>query len=88
MIAKFRYHKGNSVIVKIENFAMHSNFHYDSKNSNVAKCWHCSSMFHCFLRLRIPLLYSISSSFDILHSRLAKIDRKSYEIDGNRPDLL
>ena len=30
---------------------------------------------------------SISSSFDILHSRLAEIDRKPYEIDGNQPDF-
>ena len=87
MIAKFRYHSKNSVIAKIENLAMHSNFRYDSENSNVAKFCHCSSPFHCFLRLLFPLLYSISSSFDILHSRLGEIDRKSYEIDGNQPDF-
>ena len=88
MIAKFFYHSENSVIEKIENFAMHSNFRYDSENSNVAKFWHYSSPFHRFLRLLFPLLYSISSSFDILHSRLAEIDRKSYEIDGNQPDFV
>ena len=88
MIEKFCYHSENSVIVKIENFAMHSNFPYDSENSSVAKFWHCSSLFHCFLRLLFPLLYSISSSFDILHSRLAEIDRKPYEIDGNQPDFV
>ena len=88
MIAKFRYHRENSVIAKIENFAMHSNFLYDSENSNVTKFWHCSSLFHCFLRLLFPLLYSISSSFDVLHSRLAEIDRKPYEIDGNQPDFV
>ena len=88
MIAKFLYHRENSVIAKIENFAMHSNFRYDSENSSIAKFWHCSSLFHCFLRLLFPLLYSISSSFDILHSRLAEIDRKPYEIDGNQPDFV
>ena len=33
MIAKFRYHSENSVIEKIENFGMHSNFRYDSEFS-------------------------------------------------------
>ena len=33
MIAKFRYHSENSVIAKIEIFAMHSNFRYDSEFS-------------------------------------------------------
>ena len=50
MIAKFRYHSENSVIAKIENFAMHSNFLYDRENSSVAKFWHCSSL------ATIPLL--------------------------------
>ena len=31
MIAKFRYHSENSVIAKIEIFAMHSNFRYDGE---------------------------------------------------------
>ena len=31
MIAKIRYHRENSVIAKIEIFAMHSNFRYDSE---------------------------------------------------------
>ena len=84
MIEKFHYHSENSVIEKIENFTMHSNCRYDSKNSNEEKFWHCSSLFRCFLRLLFPLLYSISSRFDILHSWLAEIDRISYEIDGNQ----
>ena len=88
MHSNFRYHSENSVIAKIEIFAMHSNFRYDSKNSNVAKFLHCSSLFHCFLRLLFPLHYSISSCFDILHSWLAEIDRKPYEIDGNQPDFV
>ena len=88
MHSDFRYHNENSVIAKIENFSMHSNFHYDSENSSVAKFWHSSSLFHCFLRLLFPLHYSISSSFDILHSRLAEIDKNTYEIDGNQPDFV
>ena len=85
MIANFHYHSENIVIAKIEIFAMHS---YDSENSSVAKFWHCSSLFHCFLRLLFPLHYSISSSFDILHSRLAEIDKNTYEIDGNQLDFV
>ena len=33
MIAKFRYHRENSVIAKIEIFAMHSSFRYDNEIS-------------------------------------------------------
>ena len=46
MIAKFRYHSENSVIAKIEIFAMHSNFCYDSENSSVAKF---PALFHWLL---------------------------------------
>ena len=87
MIEKFCYHRENSVIAKIEIFAMHSNFRYDSENSNIAKFWRCSTLFHCSLLLLFPLHYSISSCFDILHSGLAEIDRRPYEIDGNQPDI-
>ena len=31
MIAKFRYHRENSAIAKIENFALIANFYYDSE---------------------------------------------------------
>ena len=91
MIAKFLYYSEKSVIAIIEIFAMHSNFRYDSENSSVANFGTVPHwlLFHCFfLRLLFPLLYSISSSFDILHSRLAEIDRKPYEIDGNQPDFV
>ena len=44
MIAKFRYHSENSVIAKIENFAMHNNFRYDSENSS---CSEFSLFRHC-----------------------------------------
>ena len=33
MIVKFRYHSENSIIAKIEIFAMRSNFRYDSEFS-------------------------------------------------------
>ena len=80
----------------VENFTMHSNFRYiakicyDSENFaiernflRIAKFQHCTSSWLLF-----PLLYSISSSFDSLHSRLAEIDKKPYEIDGNQPDFV
>ena len=51
MIAKIRYDRENSAIAKIENFAMHNNFRYDSEFSSVAKFWHCSS-----LLATVPLL--------------------------------
>ena len=63
MIAKFRYHRENSVIAKIENFAMHSIIRYDSENSNVAKFWHYSSPFHClcdyYSHCSIPFLLAL-----------------------------
>ena len=31
--------------------------------------------------------FLFSSCFEILHSRLAEIDRRPYEIDGNQPDF-
>ena len=44
MIAKFRYHSENSVIAKIENLAMHSNFRYDIEKfqRNFGTVHHCS----------------------------------------------
>ena len=51
MIAKFRYHCENSVIAKIEIFAMHSNFsmivkfRYHSENSVIAKISLCIVIF-------------------------------------------
>ena len=69
---------------------MIAKFRYHSEISSVAKFWHCSSL------ATVPLLpaafitlhYSISSCFDILHSRLAEIDRKPYEINGNQPEFV
>ena len=67
-----------------QNFRYIAKFCYDSENSSVAKfCFntvhHCSIAPCCY--------YSFSSCFDIFHSRLAEIDRKPYEIDGNQPDF-
>ena len=44
MIAKIRYDSENLVIAKIEIFAMHGNFRYDSEFSSEAKFWHYSSL--------------------------------------------
>ena len=88
MIAKFHCHSENTVIAKIENFAMHCNFRYDSENSS---CSEFSLFRHCSIAscgyyslCNIPFLLF----FYILHSRLAEIDRKPYEIDGNQPDFV
>ena len=51
----------------------------------VHQCW---LLFHYSLLLLFTLHYSISSCFDIIHSQLAEIDRKPYEIDGNQPDFV
>ena len=50
--------------------------------------FHCSDTVPLLLAATIPLLYSIYSSFDLLHSRLAEIDKNTYEIDGNQPDFV
>ena len=72
---------------KSREFCYKQNFRYIAKislyteNSSVAK--------FCFST--VPLLPAAtipSSCFDILHSRLAEIDRKPYEIDGNQPDFV
>ena len=39
----------------------------------------------CILQLAIFFLFS--SFFEILHSRLAEVDIRPYEIDGNQPDF-
>ena len=35
----------------------------------------------------LQFFFLFSSSFEILHSRLAEIDIRPYEIDGNQPDF-
>ena len=65
------------------------NFLYGGEFCNISKLQACSEIFSTVHGwLLFPLLYSISSSFEILHSRLAEIDRKPYEIDGNQPDFV
>ena len=56
---------------------------YHSENSS---CSEFSLFRHC--SIASYGYYSISSCFDILHSRLAEIDRKPYEIDGNQPEFV
>ena len=66
---------------------MHGNFRYDSEKLCIAKF---TSLHPAATVLTSPLpacTCSISSSFDILHSRLAEIDGRPYEIDGNQPDF-
>ena len=74
---------------KSREFRYKQNFCYIAKFPVVAKfsllalfinVGYCSIAPHCY--------YSISSCFDILHSQLAEIDRKPYEIDGNQPDVV
>ena len=37
--------------------------------------------------LQLAIFFLFSSCFEILHSRLAEIDIRPYEIDGNQPDF-
>ena len=78
---------------KIESFKQKiqeaENFRYGGEFRYITKLQACSKIFSTVHGwLLFPLLYSISSSFEILHSRLAEIDRKPYEIDGNQPDFV
>ena len=61
---------------------MHSNFRYDSEKLCIAKFTVPAS---CNLLLAIFLQFS--SCFEILHSWLAEIDMRPYEIDGNQADF-
>ena len=83
-----------------ENFAISGEFRYIAKislYSEISSCGkiftvgtihQCWLLFHRSMLLLITLHYSISSCFDILHSRLAEIDRKPYEINGNQLDFV
>ena len=65
-------------------------FHYVVAKFTVPLCWILLILFHWPL---FPTSYSFlffflfSSCFEILHSRLAEIDIRPYEIDGNQPDF-
>ena len=37
--------------------------------------------------LQLAIFFLFSSCFEILHSRLAEIDIRQHEIDGNQPDF-
>ena len=50
------------------------------------------SIGHCSLHpasyiLQLAIFFLFSPSFEILHSRIAEIDIRPYEIDGNQPDF-
>ena len=76
-----------AISLQVVNFA-YSEISSCSKIFIVGTVHQCWLLFHCSLLLLFMLHYSISSCFDILHSRLAKFDRKPYEIDGNQPDFI
>ena len=86
-IAKTENFARNSNFAKFLIFAMHSNFCYDSEktvHSEIHSCGCCSSASCNFL---LAIFLQFSSCFEILHSWLAEIDMRPYEIDGNQPDF-
>ena len=82
-----------SIIAKLwhsENFAGIAKFLYAIVKFTVPLCWILRLLFHWPL---FPTSYSLLffflffSCFEILLSRLAEIDLRPYEIDGNQPDF-
>ena len=82
-----------SIIAKLwhsENFARIAKISLCLAKFTVPLCWILRLLFHWPL---FPTSYSLlffflfSSCFEILHSRLAEIDIRPYEIDGNQPDF-
>ena len=82
------------------NFSIIAKFWHSKNFNGIAKISQCRSEIHCSPMLDplfhwplFPTSYSLlffllfSSCFEILHSRLAEIDIRPYEIDGNQPDL-
>ena len=84
------------------NFTIIAKFWHSENFTGIAKISLCRSEIHCspildpaasvplatvpyILQLAIFLLFS--SCFEILHFRLAEIDIRPYEIDGNQPDF-
>ena len=91
---KFHYASKFSLCSEISlcrEISLHSENLLCSEFSSVVKFWHCSSLLATVPLLPAALIHTAlfySSCFDILHSRLAEIDRKPYEIDGNQPDFV
>ena len=65
-------------------------FRYAVAKFTFPLCWILRLLFHWPLfptSYSLLFLFLISSCFEILHSRLAEIDIRPYEIDGNQPDF-
>ena len=85
------------------NFSIIAKLWHRENFAGIAKISLCRSEIHCSPMLdpatSVPLatvpyilqlaifFFLFSSSFEILHSRLAEIDIRPYEIDGNQPDF-
>ena len=71
-----------------ENFAIHSEIRHSPMLDPTATV--PLATIPCILRPAsgsLLLFFLFSSCFEILHSRLAEIDIRPYEIDGNQPDF-
>ena len=84
------------------NFSIIAKLWHRENFAGIAKILLCRSEIHCSSMLdpaaSVPLatvpyilqlvfFFLFSSCFEILHSRLAEIDIRPYEIDGNQPDF-
>ena len=90
IIAKIRYDneiRKNIGIAKIQIFAMHSNFRYDSENFAIIAKFLLSLRKFRYAIAKLMCLHAascISSSLIVLHPRLDEINEKSYELDINQ----
>ena len=84
------------------NFSIIEKLWHSENFAGIAKISLCRSEIHCSLMLdpaasvplatipyilQLAIFFLFSSCIEILHSRLAEIDIRPYEIDGNQPDF-
>ena len=84
------------------NFSILAKLWHSENLAGIAKISLCRSEIHCSPMLdpaasvplatvpyilQLAIFFLFSSCFEILHSRLAEIDIRPYEIDGNQPDF-
>ena len=69
------------------NFAIIAKLWHRENFAGIAKSSLCYSKIHCSPMLDPAATVPFSSCFEILHSRIAEIDIRPYEIDGNQPDF-
>ena len=84
------------------NFSIIAKLWHSENFAGIAKIFLCRSEIHCSPMLdpaasvplatvpyilQLAIFFLFSSSFEILHSRLAEIDIRPYEIDGNQLDF-